>query len=161
MIEISQIKMNTQNKYKYPVENARMSYDESPAHKGRLEYAVDFIVPEGTAIKAALDGIVVDVKQDSDIGGPDKSFDKSGNYIEIRHANGEYSIYEHIREGGALVKVGDKVKGGQVIGYSGNTGWVAHLGPHVHFDVHRYFGKGPEDYRTLKICWKTSGRDRR
>lgn len=147
----------TKNEYVYPVEltkNVRMTYDESPAHTGRLKHAVDFITPEGTPIKAAADGVVEDVKQDSDISGPDQSYDEHGNYIEIRHANKEFSIYEHIQKNGSLVKGGDKVKAGQVIGYSGNTGMMVHLGPHIHFDVHVYFGKGPEGYETLKIRWK-------
>ena len=152
--------MKTKNRYLYPVElidKVKITYDQSPAHIGRLEYAVDFIIPEGTPIKASLDGIVVDIKQDSNIGGSDKSFDKFGNYIEIKHQNGEYSIYEHIRKDGALVVVGDKVRTGQIIGYSGNTGWMAHLGPHLHFDVHRYHKpSGPEDYKTLEIRWQTS-----
>jgi len=56
-----------------------------------------------------------------------------------------------------LVKKGDRVKTGQVIGYSGNTGWMSHLGPHLHFDVHKYHTPfGPEDYQTWEISWKTS-----
>lgn len=153
---------STKNKYIYPIvltELVKISYDESPAHKGRLKDAVDFIMPEGTQIMAALDGVVVDIKQDSNIGGPDKSFDKYGNFIELKHDNEEYSIYEHIRQNGSLVKVGDKVTKGQIIGYSGATGWIAHLGPHLHFDIHKYFGKNPDDYNTLKIIWeKTSNK---
>jgi len=149
--------MKTKHKYHYPVQKARITSDESPAHTGRLKYAVDFIIPEGTPIKAAFDGIVVDIKQNSDIGGYDNSFDKLGNYIEIKHPDDEYSIYEHIRKDGSLVKVGDKVKTGQVIGYSGNTGWMAHLGPHLHFDIPKYHPPfGAEDYKTLEIRWQIS-----
>lgn len=147
--------MKTKNKYLHPVKitnEVRITPDESPAHVGRLKYAVDFIIPEGTPIKAAADGIVIDIKQNSSIGGTDESFDKFGNYIEIKHED-EYSIYEHIKENGALVKVGDAVSVGQVIGYSGNTGWMAHLGPHLHFDVHKYIGTKSEDYETLEIQW--------
>ena len=147
----------TQNKYSYPVEltnNVKMTYKESPAHVGRLKYAVDFVIPIGTEVKAAARGVVVDVKENSSISGEAKKYDKYGNYIEIKHSNGEYSIYEHIRKGGSFVKKGDRIKSGQVIGYSGKTGWIAHLGPHLHFDVHKYFGKGPEDYKALKIVWK-------
>ena len=147
----------TQNEYIFPIEvtnKVKVSYTDSPAHKGRLKYAVDFITPIGTPIIASADGIVVDVKQDSDKGGRDSSYDSYGNYIEIEHTNKEYSIYEHIKKGGSLVKQGDKVKVGQIIGYSGDTGWIAHLGPHLHFDVHKYVGDGPEDYETIKIKWK-------
>jgi murein DD-endopeptidase MepM/ murein hydrolase activator NlpD len=109
----------TQNRYAYPVElteNVRVTYDASPAHKDKLIHAVHFIIPEGTPIMASLDGIVVDVKQDSDLGGVDEKHDTDGNYIEIEHPDGEYSIYEHIRQNGSLVGVGDRVKQGQVIG---------------------------------------------
>ena len=148
----------TGNEYYYPVKvtkTVRITYDESPAHTGRLKDAVDFIISEGTLIKAALDGIVVDIKQDSTVGGSEERFDQFGNYIEIEHQHEEYSIYEHIRKDGAVVKIGDKVKRGQIIGYSGKTGWIAHLGPHLHFDVHKYHKPyGNEDYKTLEIRWK-------
>ena len=150
--------MKTDNCYTYPIEltgEYEMSYGKSIAHKGRLRYSVDFIIPEGTPILASLDGIVVDVKQDSSIGGDTVEFDMEGNYIEIQHANGEYSIYEHIGKNQSLVKKGDTVKTRQIIGYSGATGWLAGLGCHLHFDVHKYFYPfGPEDYETLEIWWK-------
>jgi murein DD-endopeptidase MepM/ murein hydrolase activator NlpD len=148
--------MKTVNHYNYPIDitKARKTYDESPAHKGRLRFAIDFIVPEGTPIKAALGGKIVDMKQDSDVSGKTEEYDKHGNYIEIEHANRECSIYEHIKKDGSLVKVGERVKTGQMIGYSGKTGWVAHLGPHLHFDVHKYKSNNPEDYETAEIKWK-------
>jgi len=160
LIVLSPLIMKTKNKYYHPVDlkKAKISY-ESPAHtkqfrEGRLEHAIDFIVPEGTPIEAALEGIIIHIKDDSNISGSDESFDKYGNYVEIKHANEEYSIYEHIKKGSARVKVGDKVEAGQVIALSGSTGWVAHLGPHLHFDVHKYFPPyGPEDYKTLEIVF--------
>ncbi len=152
----------TKNTYLRPISprfKPKEAWD-SPAHVGRLKFGIDFQVPEGTPIRAALDGLVVDVKQDSDVGGPDESFDKYGNYIEIRHEKDEYSIYEHIKQNGSLVKVGDNVKRGDVIGYTGATGWLAHLGPHLHFDVHKYIEpfnpKRPDDYNTLEIRWSPS-----
>lgn len=148
--------MKTQNKYLYPVqidEKVRITYDESPAHVDNLRYSVDFIIPEGTPVLAAFEGVVVDIKSDSDIGGPDKSFEGFGNFIEIEHSNSEYSEYEHLRRGGVLVKIGDKVRQGQIIGYSGNTGWMAHLGPHLHFMVGKY-GRKVSDYETMEIVWE-------
>jgi len=146
--------MQTKSEYVFPVSSLSPIRTDSPAHQRRLKHAVDFIVPEGTSIFAAADGVVVDVKQDSDKGGSTEEFDEEGNYIEIKHVNNEYSIYEHLKQNGSLVKIGDSVKEGQVIGYSGSTGWLAHLGPHLHFDVHVYFGEGREDYETLEIRWK-------
>lgn len=144
----------TKNQYSYPVslkEIPRISYDESPAHVGTLKHSVDFIVPEGTPILAAEDGVVVEVKTDSDIGGENKELESFGNYIELRHAHDEYSEYEHLRKDGAVAKVGDKVRRGQIIGYSGATGWLAHLGPHLHFMVGKYSQDGT--YETREIVW--------
>lgn len=143
----------TENTYNYPIDETniiRLSHKESPAHVGSLANSVDFIVKENTPVKAAADGVVVEVKSDSNVGGFDRSFESEGNFIEIKHVYGEYSEYEHLRKGGALVKIGDSVTQGQVIGYSGATGWIANLGPHLHFMVGVYEG---ETYRTLKISW--------
>lgn len=57
-----------------------------------------------------------------------------GNHIIISHYNGKfYSLYGHLYHNSMKVKIGDKVKKGQVIGLMGNTGNSA--GPHLHFDV--------------------------
>ncbi len=145
----------TKNRYTCPVtisDKIRVAYNESPAHVGSLKNAVDFICEEGTEVKAGADGVVIDVKSDSDIGGQGKELEPFGNFIELQHDNEEYSEYEHLRKNGVLVKVGDMVKRGQVIGYSGATGWLAHLGPHLHFMVGAY-ASDANGYRTLKIVW--------
>lgn len=147
----------TKNKYAYPIEggdNVKISYSKSPAHIGNLKYAVDFICREGTPVKAAFGGVVVDLKMDSNVGGQDKKFEFLGNFIEIKHENEEYSEYEHLRKDGVLLKVGDKIEQGQIIGFTGATGYLAHLGPHLHFMVGRY-GATISDYKTLKIVWQT------
>ena len=139
----------TKNRYAHPVAPAdivRISTRESPAHRGRLRFSVDFIVPQGTRVLAAADGRVVDVKADSKKGGDDKKFEKDGNFIEIYHRNFEYSEYEHLSK--VVVKPGEQVSTGQLIGYSGATGWLGGLGPHLHFMVGVY-----EDYHTLRIRW--------
>ena len=146
----------TKNKYIYPIgmsDKVQMSHNESPVHVGNLKYAIDFIVKEGTPVKAAADGMVIDLKLDSDIGGADKEFEPLGNFIEIEHEHDEYSEYEHLQKDRVIVRVGDKVKRDQVIGFSGATGYLAHLGPHLHFMVGKY-GKTINDYETLEIVWE-------
>ncbi len=102
-------------------------------HFGLNEYAVDFNMPVGTPVVAARDGIVADVKEDSNVGGIGEYFSDKGNYIAIFHNDGSFAYYVHLKKNGAIVKVGDKVKAGQIIGYSGNSGYSS--GPHLHFDV--------------------------
>jgi len=59
-----------------------------------------------------------------------------GQRVTINHGNGRTSTYGHLNS--TAVKVGDKVKGGQVVGRSGSTG--KSTGPHVHYEE-RYKGK--------------------
>lgn len=90
---------------------------------GKYHGAVDFGVSVGTPVYAAADGIVVT----STWGGSDSY----GYYIKIKHYNGLYTLYAHASS--LVVSVGQEVKQGQLIMYSGNTG--NSTGPHLHFEV--------------------------
>jgi murein DD-endopeptidase MepM/ murein hydrolase activator NlpD len=97
------------------------------------ENAVDWTVPEGTIVCAARDGRVVGVRQDSNIGGADRSFRPFANFVIVRHGDGTFAEYVHLQKDGAMVKIGDEVTTGQPIGLSGQTGFASK--PHLHFDV--------------------------
>lgn len=58
-----------------------------------------------------------------------KSF---GNLVEIMHADGSVTRYAHLRTG-AVVKKGDIVDAGEIIGYMGNSGYA--FGNHLHFEL--------------------------
>ncbi len=120
------------------------------AHFGVLAEAIDFLMPEGTPLLAVKAGIVWNVKVDSKEGGAGKKYRdlKYLNYLTIKHSNGEFSQYAHLKYKGSLVKIGDKVKKGQKIAFSGNTGWSTE--PHLHFHVFKLLGQGPE-WVTLKV----------
>ncbi len=109
------------------------AYDGGFTHIDKHLYAVDFSMPEGTKILAARGGMVIDVKEDSNIGGTDIKYAKHGNFVRINHNDGTIANYVHLRKNGAIVNPGDKVKTGQMIGYSGNTGRSGK--PHLHFSV--------------------------
>jgi murein DD-endopeptidase MepM/ murein hydrolase activator NlpD len=96
-------------------------------------YAVDFNMAEGTKICAAREGVVIAYKNDSNIGGADKVFEDCGNYVVIKHSDGSYATYNHLRFNGVLVRLGQTVAKGSVIALSGSTGWAT--GPHLHFAV--------------------------
>jgi murein DD-endopeptidase MepM/ murein hydrolase activator NlpD len=101
------------------------------SHKNEL--AIDFKMKPGTKICAARPGVVVEMKEDSDIGGLDEKFMEHGNHIIIRHSDGTMAKYWHLQKNGAYVEVGEDVVKGQIIGLSGNTGYSAF--PHLHFKV--------------------------
>jgi murein DD-endopeptidase MepM/ murein hydrolase activator NlpD len=134
-----------------PKEKIRRIVSSSVTHIGNLSNAIDFLVPEGTEVYAAADGTVTALKDDSNSGGFDPKYWYEGNYVVIRH-KGESTEYEHFRYKGVVVKVGDAVKQGQLIGYSGSTGYSR--GPHLHFEVMEFYGPGDEDYVTLKARFK-------
>lgn len=125
-------------------------YDSKMSHKG--EYALDFKVRKKTKVCAARNGIVIASRGDSDKGGLKPENLSDGNYVSIQHADGSVAHYWHLIKDGALVKVGDTIQKGQLIGLSGNTGYSAF--PHLHFEVIGYDAKG--NYRQLATRFKTN-----
>ncbi|KJG34707.1 murein DD-endopeptidase MepM [Photobacterium angustum] len=81
----------------------------------------DFAVPIGTSVLAAGDGVVV----------KSRYHPLAGNYIVVKHGREYMTRYLHLSK--REVKVGDKVKMGQRIAKSGNTG--RSTGPHLHFEL--------------------------
>jgi murein DD-endopeptidase MepM/ murein hydrolase activator NlpD len=105
------------------------------SHYGQSQYAVDFNMKEGTGVYVAREGVVVQTKADSNKGGPNRRFAKDANFITIEHNDKTLATYAHLQKNSVLVKVGEHVKRGQLIGYSGKTGFAR--GPHLHFIVYK------------------------
>jgi len=97
-------------------------------------YAVDFAADIGTPVLAARDGVVMQVENDfAKAGLSREKYGGRANFIRILHDDGTMALYAHLREEGVLVRVGQRVRAGQQIGLSGNTGFTT--GPHLHFVV--------------------------
>jgi len=99
----------------------------------RFHYGVDLSGPSGTPIVATRSGVVKYTLYDS----------SSGYWVQIDHKDGFESKYLHLTH--YIVKPGQQVTAGQVIGYMGSTG--ASTGPHLHFSI-LYKGShvNPADY---------------
>ncbi|HJU35331.1 MAG TPA: M23 family metallopeptidase [Nitrososphaera sp.] len=145
--------MSTVNSYSLPVPKEklqRIDKTSSPAHVGKLRNAIDFIVAEKTPVLAAADGVVTLVKDDSHIGGPSIEYWHHSNFIVIQHPNREYSRYDHLAQGSAVVGTGQYIKRGQIIARVGMTGFT-YL-PHLHFQVFVFTGSNIwTDFDTLSI----------
>jgi len=111
--------------YIRPVTGGRNSRATAKNPHGLHGYnAVDLAVPIGTPIVASASGRVIVSKNSGCNGG-------YGKYVVIEHPNDTQTVYAH--QSGVIVKRGQWVVQGQVIGYVGSTGHST--GPHVHFEI--------------------------
>jgi murein DD-endopeptidase MepM/ murein hydrolase activator NlpD len=103
------------------------------------EYAVDIAMPVGTPVLAVRDGTVMDVEEDFNRGGADREkFLDKANHVRILHEDGTMSVYAHLDLASVSVRPGVRVRAGQQIARSGNTGFSS--GPHLHFALQRNVG---------------------
>ena len=134
LLQKGKITEDTSYVYGLPFEKGKshlvvQGYFSHYSHKNRI--AVDIKMKQGTKVCAARDGVVVRVVENNTRGGWSKKNLPYANLIVIQHADGMRTGYWHLQHNGALVKIGDTVKRGQVIGLSGWTGYSAF--PHLHF----------------------------
>lgn len=111
----------------------------SGSHNG-----ADFGAAIGTPVKSALNGVVVGTGNTDAYPGC-YSF---GKWVMVKHPNGLSTIYAHL----SVIKAveGQSVATGEVIGYSGNTGYST--GPHLHLGVYATQGVRIEKYVNSKGC---------
>ncbi len=107
------------------------------AYRTRFHNGIDYGMPVGTPILAAASGRIFAV-------GCNGRF-QYGKYIVIQHRDNFFTLYGHLSR--QLVSVGERVERGELIGYSGNTGFST--GPHLHLGVYQtmalrgFAGAGP------------------
>ena len=100
-------------------------------------YAVDFAAPEGTPVLAARDGVVMQAEgrfEEAVAGEAQAALLARANFVRVLHEDGTMALYAHLQTGGVLVRTGQRVRRGQLIGRAGNTGLST--APHLHFAIH-------------------------
>jgi len=113
---------------KTPINGARLSSSYGMRKHpilgfNKMHTGTDFAAPSGTPIMASGSGTIVRAKW---CGG-------GGNCIKIKHNSTYETIYAHMKSFSTGMKVGKKVRQGQIIGYVGSTG--ISTGPHLHYEV--------------------------
>lgn len=90
---------------------------------GATHPGLDIAVPEGTEVRAAGGGLVVEVNENPEY----------GKMVRLAHPQGYETLYGHLSQ--ISVRRGDRISIGTVLGLSGNTGHST--APHLHFEVRR------------------------
>ena len=91
------------------------------------KFAYDFVMDIGTAITASRAGTVIHLEESG------QDFNHPNNLVTIDHGDKTFAHYMHLTKNGAVVELGDQVKQGDLLGYSGATGLAGY--PHLHFIV--------------------------
>ena len=112
--------------------NTDFSTKNPQIYNGKGHTGIDFAASPGTPILAALDGVVLGTGN-TDTTCPNASF---GKWVFIKHGNGLSTLYAHLST--ISVSAGQQVGTGDVVGYSGSTGYAT--GPHLHFGVYATSG---------------------
>lgn len=129
----------------------RITQSYSTTHKGvDLGYSKD---EDRNVVYANSQGVVVEVIDKYENNTKATGSKSWGNYVYIKHPNGFYSRYAHLKRGTISVKVNDNVNEQTPIGIMGNSGRA--FGRHLHFEVSKGYSSSkrinPEPYLTRKI----------
>jgi murein DD-endopeptidase MepM/ murein hydrolase activator NlpD len=124
----------------YPLASAvrvSQAYPSTSTHTDAgSRHAVDFVMPIGTYVYAAREGVVIEVASDFYESGTDQAVDgPRANIVRVLHEDGTMALYVHLNWNSIRVVPGQRVRRGEHIADSGNTGFST--GPHLHFVVQR------------------------
>lgn len=97
------------------------------------KYAIDIPLAEGTDVVAARGGVVMDYAEDFIKGGTEEKNLFRNNFVRIAHDDGSMGLYAHLKLESVVVGNGQRVKTGQKLAESGDTGFST--GPHLHFAI--------------------------
>jgi murein DD-endopeptidase len=102
-------------------------------NKNYYAFGHDALAVADGVVAAVLDGIPNNVPGIDSRAQPITLANVGGNFVQLDVGGGLYAFYAHLQPGSLRVKVGDKVRRGQVIGLVGNTGNSTE--PHLHFHI--------------------------
>jgi murein DD-endopeptidase MepM/ murein hydrolase activator NlpD len=127
------------------------SYGSRLSHRGAERFTVDFGMPRGAAVHAARAGTVVLVEDSHVVGCELDECSRFANFVVVLHDDGTTGEYFHLEPHTAAVRRGERVRRGQLLARSGNTGFST--APHLHFGVYRTDAEGRTE--SLPVSFST------
>lgn len=151
--DVKQVSYDSSFRYDLPFRKGAR-YKIEQGYNGRFthlgENALDINLPERSQVRAAREGVVIDVVQNFTATCLREDCKAMANHIFIYHSDGTIAEYSHLAFNGAKVAVGDSVGKGELIALSGSTGYAR--GPHLHFACYLAGFGSP---RTVKTRFRT------
>lgn len=125
-------------------ENGKTHSGDGSKNEDYYAFGQEIIAPADGVVVYAVDGV-----HDNKPGEMNRMY-VPGNLVIIKHADGERSLFAHFKQNSIRVKVGDKIKQGQIIGMCGNSGNSSE--PHLHFQMQNaaFF----EDEASMKVFFE-------
>lgn len=120
---------------RWPMDNVRVTqyfgntaFAASGAYNGKGHNGIDLAAAIGTPIKSSLSGTIIGTGNTDSV----KGCYSFGKWVMVKHGNGLNTMYAHLSQ--ISVSTGQQVTTGQLLGYSGETGYAT--GPHLHYGVY-------------------------
>jgi murein DD-endopeptidase MepM/ murein hydrolase activator NlpD len=111
-----------------PVDSGRLSSGYGPRYnpilkRRQMHRGIDWAAPRGTRVRAAGNGVVVEIDRSG----------AYGRYLRIDHGRTISTVYAHLQSYAPGMRIGRRVRQGDIIGRTGSTGRAT--GPHLHYEV--------------------------
>jgi murein DD-endopeptidase len=114
-------------------EDGKTYHGDPLDNKNYYAFGAEALAVSDGVVTETLDGVPLNVPGEHSRAVPITLENIGGNHIVLDIGNGHYAFYAHLQPGSLRVKLGDRVRRGQVIGLVGNTGNSTE--PHLHFHI--------------------------
>ena len=81
-------------------------------------------MPVGTPVHAAREGVVALAEDSHDVGCAREECGQLANFVVVLHSDGTTGEYFHLQHGSEQVRIGERVARGELLAFSGNTGYT-------------------------------------
>ncbi len=127
-------------------ENGKFFRTDGKTNDDYYSFGQSILAPGDGEVIEAIDGMR------DNLPGTSNHYMAMGNFVLIKHADHEYSLLAHLKQGSVCVKAGQQIKSGEKIGECGNSGNSSD--PHLHFHLQDsdVISKFDENYKQVDVA---------